>query len=431
MSNSMSDSVSNSMFAALPAAVGAKPDLLDEISAQLILLQDQKLLRRRRVVDGPQGPLLTIDGEEMLAFSNNDYLGLANHPALIAAVHDGLARFGVGAASSALISGHSSVCEELEIALAAFVGMPRALHFSNGYMANMGIIPALVGPGDLVLSDRLNHACLIDGARLSGAEFRVYPHIDIARVEQQLAKSTSPRKLIVTDGVFSMDGDIAPLPALLALCEKYDAWLLVDDAHGFGVLGPQGRGTLAHFGLASSRALYMGTLGKAAGVSGAFVAGDATLIEWLLQRARTYVFTTASPPILACALLATLNLLETEDWRQQHLQQLAKQLRAGVADLPWPLLPSESAIQALVVGDNQLALDLMAALFEQNIWVPAIRPPTVPKGTARLRISLSAAHTTAQVDQLIDALHIAAKKCPVHAEAEATFSAGVDDLKEV
>lgn len=386
------------------------PDLMDEISAQLLQLQDQKLLRQRRIVDGPQGPLLTIDGKQTLAFCNNDYLGLANHPALIAAARDGLERFGVGAASSALISGHSSVCEELEVALAAFVGMPRALHFSNGYMANLGIIPALVGPGDMVLSDRLNHACLIDGARLSGAEFRVYPHNDVARLEQQLAKSSSPRKLIVTDGVFSMDGDIAPLPELLALCEKYDAWLLVDDAHGFGVLGPQGRGSLAHFGLASPRVLYMGTLGKAAGVAGAFVAGDATLIEWLLQRARTYVFTTASPPLLASALLATLILLQTEHWRQQHLRQLVRQLRAGLADLPWPLLPSETAIQALVVADNQLALDLMADLLERNIWVPAIRPPTVPKGTARLRMTLSAAHTTEQVDELIAALHAAAEK---------------------
>jgi 8-amino-7-oxononanoate synthase len=220
------------------------PDLIEEISAQLLQLQEQKLLRQRRVVEGPQGPVLSVDGKQYLAFANNDYLGLANHPALIAAAHDGLARFGVGAASSALISGHSSVCEELENALAAFVELPRALYFSNGYMANIGVIPALVGPGDLLLSDRLNHACLIDGARLSDAEFRVYPHGDVARVEQQLAKSTSRRKLIITDGVFSMDGDIAPLPELLALCEKYDAWMLVDDAHGFGVLGPQGRGSL-------------------------------------------------------------------------------------------------------------------------------------------------------------------------------------------
>ncbi|RXZ36800.1 8-amino-7-oxononanoate synthase [Oxalobacteraceae bacterium CAVE-383] len=380
------------------------PDLRDEIGARLQQLQEQKLLRRRRIVDGPQGPLLAIDGKPTLSFCNNDYLGLANHPALAAAVQESLARFGVGAAASALISGHSSICEELEIALAAFVGMPRALYFSNGYMANMGIVPALAEAGDTVFSDRLNHACLIDGARLSGAEFRIYPHGDAARLEQLLAKCKSRRKLILTDGVFSMDGDIAPLPQLLALCEKYDAWMLVDDAHGFGVLGPQGRGSLAHFGLSSPRLLYMGTLGKAAGAAGAFVAGDPVLIEWLMQRARTYVFTTASPPLLAGALLAALRLFETEDWRRRHLQQLIIRLREGLAALPWTLLPSETAIQALIVNDNQRALDLMADLLEQDIWVPAIRPPTVPKGTARLRISLSAAHTAEQVDRLIAAL---------------------------
>lgn len=385
-------------------------DLREEIAAQLQALDQQKLLRRRRIVDGPQGPLLAIDGQPLLAFCNNDYMGLANHPALAAAAQDSLARYGVGAAASALISGHSSIDEELEIALAAFVGMPRALYFSNGYMANMGIVPALAEAGDTVFSDRLNHACLIDGARLSGAEFRIYPHGDVDRLEHLLAKCKSRRKLILTDGVFSMDGDIAPLPALLALCEKYDAWMLVDDAHGFGVLGPQGRGSLAHFGLNSPRLLYMGTLGKAAGVAGAFVAGDPVLIEWLMQRARTYVFTTASPPLLAGALLAALRLFETEDWRHGHLQQLIVRLREGLAGLPWTLLPSETAIQALVVNDNQLSLDLMADLLAQHIWVPAIRPPTVPKGTARLRISLSAAHTFEQVDRLTAALRALGEK---------------------
>ena len=381
------------------------PELLNQIREQLAALQEQKLLRKRRIVDGPQGPLLDVDGRQYLAFCSNDYLGLANHPALHAAAAAGLEKYGVGASASALISGHTSVVEELEQALAAFVGMPRALHFSTGYMANMGTIPALVGPGDVVFSDRLNHACLIDGARLSGAQFRIYPHADVARLEQLLAKSSSPRKLIVTDAIFSMDGDIAPLPELLALCEKYDAWMLVDDAHGFGVLGPQGRGSLAHFGIQSQRILYMGTLGKAAGVAGAFVAGDALLIEWLLQRARTYVFTTASPPLLASALLAAVKVMQDEDWRHQHLRELIARLRSGLAGLPWPLLPSETAVQALIVEDNQLALDLMEGLREQGIWVPAIRPPTVPKGTARLRISLSAAHGIEQVDQLASALH--------------------------
>ncbi|TCT09586.1 8-amino-7-oxononanoate synthase [Paralcaligenes ureilyticus] len=385
-------------------------NLIDEIGGQLQQLQAQNLLRRRRIVDGPQGPLLNVDGESYLAFCSNDYLGLANHPALIAAARDGLDRFGVGASASALISGHSRVVEELEAALAAFVGMPRALHFSSGYMANMGVIQALVGPGDTLFSDRLNHACLIDGARLSKAEFRVYAHGDMVQLERRLAKNTSSRKLILSDAVFSMDGDIAPLPELVALCERYDAWLLLDDAHGFGVLGPQGRGSLAHFGLASPRVLYMGTLGKAAGVAGAFVAGDATLIEWLMQRARTYVFTTASPPLLASALLATLALLRADDARQRHLRKLIKQLQEGLADLPWHLLPSETAIQALIVKDNKLALDLMQGLREHGIWVPAIRPPTVPKNTARLRISLSAAHTTEQVARLIAALKTLAVK---------------------
>ena len=385
-------------------------NLIDEIDLQLGQLQEQNLLRQRRIVDGPQGPLLTSDGRQYLAFCSNDYLGLANHPALVAAARDGLDRFGVGASASALISGHSVAMEELESALAAFVGMPRALYFSNGYMANMGIIPALVGPGDTIFCDRLNHACLIDGARLSNAQFRVYAHADLARLEQRLAKCTSSRKLILSDAVFSMDGDIAPLPGLVALCERYDAWLLVDDAHGFGVLGPQGRGSMAHFGLASPRVLYMGTLGKAAGVAGAFVAGDATLIEWLMQRARTYVFSTASPPMLASAVLACLQLLQADDGRQRHLCQLVGQLQDGLAGLPWQLLPSETAIQPLIVKDNKLALDLMRELREQGIWVPAIRPPTVPKNTARLRISLSAAHTATQVDCLIDALKALAAK---------------------
>jgi 8-amino-7-oxononanoate synthase len=381
------------------------PNLTDQIRDQLAQLQEQQLLRARRIVSGPQGPILTIDGKQYLAFCSNDYLGLANHPALIAAAHSGLDAYGVGASASALISGHTRPFEELEIALAQFVGMPRALHFSTGYMANLGIIPALVGAGDTVFSDQLNHACLIDGARLSRAEVKVYPHADTQGLEQLLKESAGPRKLVATDAVFSMDGDIAPLPKILALCEQYDAWLLVDDAHGFGVLGPQGRGSLAHFGLASPRILYMGTLGKAAGVCGAFAAGDATLIEWLMQRAHTYVFTTASPPLLASALLATLGLVRTEEWRRKHLQQLIAQLRAGLADLRWPLLASETAVQALVVEDNQLALNLMEGLRERTIWVPAIRPPTVPKKTARLRISLSAAHTTEQVDLLIEALH--------------------------
>ena len=381
---------------------------MDQFEVALAALDAQYLRRQRRLVDGPQGAIMEVDGKHYLAFCNNDYLGLANHPALIAAAQEGLTRYGLGAAASALISGHSSAHEALEQALAAFVGMDRALYFSNGYMANMGAISALVGVGDHLFSDRLNHASLIDGARLSRANLKVYPHADLSSLEHLLAKVTSGRKLVVTDAVFSMDGDIAPLPQLLALCEQYDAWLLVDDAHGFGVLGPQGRGSLQHFSLQSARLIYVGTLGKAAGAAGAFVAGPASLIEWLLQRARTYMFTTANPALLATALSASLRLIAGEDWRRQQLQLLGRHLHAALATLPWPLLPSETAIHPLMVGDNQTARTLAAQLREQGIWVPAICPPTVPAGTARLRISLSSLHTVAQIDQLAQALHTCA-----------------------
>jgi 8-amino-7-oxononanoate synthase len=378
---------------------------MPDFHVELAQLQEQGLLRTRRIVQGPQDVYLHVDGHDYLSFCSNDYLGLANHPELIAAAHAGLEQFGVGAGASALISGHSSAHEALEDQLAAFVGMPRALYFSNGYMANLGIIPALIGAGDTVFSDRLNHACLIDGARLSRAEFKVYPHNDVATLERLLAKCSSPRKLVATDAVFSMDGDIAPLPELLALCERHDAWLVVDDAHGFGVLGPQGRGSLAHFHLSSPRLVYMGTLGKAAGVSGAFVAAAADVIEWLVQRARTYVFTTASPAMLATSLSASLHLIEKEEWRRDRLKQLAQSLATGLRGLPWQLLPSSTAIQPLIIGDNQTAVQLMEQLRARGIWVPAIRPPTVPKGTARLRITLSANHTEEHIAQLVHALH--------------------------
>jgi len=367
-------------------------------------LDERGLLRRRRVVEGPQGARLLVDGREYLAFCSNDYLGLASHPALVEAVKQGADRYGVGAGASALISGHTRPCADLEERLAAFIRLPRALHFSTGYLANLGVLPALARAGDTIFSDALNHASLIDAARLSRAEVSVYPHLDLATLGRALAASTSPTKVVATDAVFSMDGDIAPLPELLALCERHDAWLMVDDAHGFGVLGAGGRGSLAHFGIASPRIVYMGTLGKAAGVFGAFVAAEEPVIEWILQRARTYIFTTGTPPLLATALAASLELIASEEWRRDRLRQLIAQLRVGLAGLPWRLAPSETAIQPLIVGDNRAALALMDALRERGIWVPAIRPPTVPAGTARLRISLSAAHTPEDVAQLIAAL---------------------------
>ncbi|MES2934303.1 MAG: 8-amino-7-oxononanoate synthase [Pseudomonadota bacterium] len=377
---------------------------MNDIQNRLALLEQQGLKRKRRIVESPQSVHLLVDAVQYLSFASNDYLGLANHPEVIAAAHQGLAQYGLGAGASALVCGHCRAHEDLEAALAQFVQMPRALYFSTGYMANIGAIQSLVGPGDTVFSDRLNHACLIDGARLSRAELKVYPHLDVVVLERLLAKCNSPRKLVLTDGVFSMDGDIAPLADILVLCERYDALLLIDDAHGFGVLGDSGRGSVSHFGLDSPRIVYMGTLGKAAGVFGAFVAGHADVIELLLQRARTYIFTTASPPMLATALMASLKIIEAESWRQQRIKALAERLQQGLHGLRWQLLPSQTAIQALIVGDNHLAIELMESLRGLGIWVPAIRPPTVPDGTARFRISLSAEHSDADIDRLIGAL---------------------------
>ena len=381
-----------------------------DIESRLEELDAAGLIRRRRVLDGPQGAHVHIQGKPCLAFCSNDYLGLANHPALVSAARRGAAMYGVGAGASHLVCGHSAPHEEVEAALADFIRLPRALYFSTGYMAALGTIPALAGRGDALFSDALNHACLIDGTRLSGADVHVYPHMDLAALEHALARCPNRQKLVVSDAVFSMDGDIAPIPEMLALCEHYDAWLLLDDAHGFGVLGEAGRGVLSHFNVQSPRIVYLGTLGKAAGVSGAFIAGDGAVIEWLLQRARTYIFTTAAPPLLAVATLESLRLIELETWRREHLAALIMRLREGFAGLPWRLLPSATPIQPLIVGDNRAVVALSEALLQQGIWVPAIRPPTVPAGTARLRISLSAAHGIEDIDRLLHTLHSLANR---------------------
>lgn len=379
--------------------------ILDSLQTPLSELEAEGLKRRRRMLDAPCSPLAIIDGQHLISFCSNDYLGLANDPSVIEAACAGARTWGVGSGASHLVSGHQSPHETLEQHLAIFTGFARALLFSTGYMANLGIVPALVGRGDTVFADKLNHASLIDAVQLSRASSERYLHGDLAMLERQLAESNAKRKLILTDAVFSMDGDLAPLPALLELAERFDAWLVVDDAHGFGVLGPQGRGSLAHFGLpASPRVIYMGTLGKAAGASGAFVAAHATVIEWLLQRARTYIFTTGSSPAIACALIASLNLIEQGDARREQLALLTAQLRDGLADTRWRLHASPTAIQPVMIGDNHEAVQIATALYERGLWVPAIRPPTVPKGSARLRVSLSAAHTTSHVAMLVDAL---------------------------
>lgn len=373
---------------------------------ELAALADQGLARRRRLLESPCAPRAMVEGREMLAFASNDYLGLAAHPELAQALADGALTWGAGSGASHLVSGHLGPHDLLEQRLAAFTGFARALTFSTGYLANLAVTPTLApGRDDAIFADKLNHASLIDAAQLSRARHHRYPHNDMAALERLLAASDARSKVIVTDAVFSMDGDLAPLAELFALAERFDAWLVVDDAHGFGVLGPQGQGSLAHCGIpAHPRVILMGTLGKAAGVGGAFVAGSELVMDYLLQKARSYIFTTAQPPAVACALVKSLELIAAGDARRAHLQALIRQLQEGLAGLPWQLLPSQTAIQPLIVGDNEAALALSRALWERGLWVAAIRPPTVPVGTARLRISLSAAHSQADVASLVDAL---------------------------
>jgi len=378
--------------------------LLDALKADLAELDARSLKRVRRSLDTPCGPHARVNDRDMLAFCSNDYLGLAAEPELAQALQAGAARWGSGSGASHLVSGHYAIHDTLEARLAAFVGCDRALYFSTGYMANAGTIPALVGRADAVFADRLNHASLVDGALLSRADLHRYAHADVAALERALAASSAKRKLIVTDSVFSMDGDVAPLAALLDLAERFDAWLMVDDAHGFGVLGPEGRGALREAGLASWRLIYVGTLGKAAGVSGAFVAGQTDVVEWLMQKARTYIFTTGAPPALAAALLKSLELIEGGESRRMRLAGLIAQLHAELKLDRWRLMPSRTPIQPVLIGDNAEAVAVARALWEAGLWVPAIRPPTVPQGSARLRISLTAAHSGDDVHRLAETL---------------------------
>ncbi|MGX6568958.1 8-amino-7-oxononanoate synthase [Cupriavidus necator] len=377
------------------------------------------LTRRRRVAHTACAPHQAVgeDGSEpesLLTFCSNDYMGLANHPDVIAALVEGAQRYGAGSGASHLVSGHSLAHTQLEAELARWLAphIPHActLYFCTGYMANMAVLTALGTAGATLFCESLNHASLIDGARLARADVQRYPHCDTAALEALLAASTSERKLIVTDSVFSMDGNVAPLRKLLELAERHDAWIIVDDAHGFGVLGEQGHGVLEALGLSSERLIYIGTLGKAAGVAGAFVAAHETIIEHLVNTARPYIYTTAAPPAVAHALLASLAIIEGEEGTQRRAQltRCIGMLREGLAQLAaiagWTLGDSETAIQPLIVGDNGAALALSATLEADGIRVGAIRPPTVPEGTARLRITLSAAHTEDDVRRLLDAL---------------------------
>ena len=404
--------------------------LIQHLSRQLLERDAQALRRRRRVVETPCSPHLAVarEGQDardacpVLAFCSNDYLGLAGHPGLGAALAEGAQRWGAGSGASHLISGHSRAHAALEEDLADFlepcIPQAKALGFCTGYMANLALLTALGDAKATIFADKLNHASLIDGALLAKAPMQRYPHGRIDLLADQLARCSTPIKLIVTDAVFSMDGDLAPLPELLALAERFDAWLIVDDAHGFGVLGEQGRGTLAHFGLRSERLIYMGTLGKAAGVAGAFVAAHATIVEWLIQAARTYIYTTAAPPAIAHALRTSLRIIRGEEGERRRatlaarIALLRQRLGAFIAATPrlgWKLVDSATAIQPLIVGGNAAALALSAALESLGLWVPAIRPPTVPVGSARLRITLSAAHSADDVARLVDGLEQAAK----------------------
>jgi 8-amino-7-oxononanoate synthase len=377
----------------------------EQLAIALADLDAQGLRRRRRALDGPQGVRVRVDGRDYLSFSSNDYLGLANHPAIAEAARQGIDAAGVGAGAAHLLTGHHRLHHELEAELAAFVGLPAALLFSTGYMASLGVIPALLDRHGEVFEDRLNHASLVDAALLSRARLTRYPHLDLAWLDRKLGESSAAVKLIATDSVFSMDGDLVPVDELLALAEKHGAWLYVDDAHGFGVLGEAGRGVLSTSPIPHPPSLiYLATLGKAAGVAGAFVAGTEDLVEWLVNRARTYIYTTAQPPLLAAAVSASLKLIAGEPWRRQRLAELIARLKAGVARLPWPLMASDSPIQPLLVGSNEDALRLAEGLRERGILIPAIRPPTVPQGQARLRISLSAGHTAEDVDALLAVL---------------------------
>jgi 8-amino-7-oxononanoate synthase len=367
--------------------------------------QQTALYRTRQIHASPQTPTLRINGQSYLAFCSNDYLGLANHPRLKMALQQGLEQYGVGSGASHLITGHTLAHHRLEKELAAYTGRERALLFSTGYMANLGIVTTLVGHHDAIFVDKLNHASLLDAALLSRAKMYRYPHNDMQILERLLAKSKAQHKLILTDGVFSMDGDIAKLPQIIQLAKTYSAWVMVDDAHGLGVLGQTGRGTLEKYGLGGEDVpILMGTLGKAFGVFGAFVAGSELLIESLIQAARSYIYTTALPPALAEAVRESLKIVQPEIWRREHLHELITYFRQECQKMSIPLMESATPIQPIILGNSEKALAMSAALYERGIIVTAIRPPTVPQGTARLRITLSALHDKNQINKLITVL---------------------------
>ncbi len=371
---------------------------------------DRQHLRRRRhtvesfPVEGSRAEVV-VEGKRLVDFCSNDYLGLARHPKIVAAMCAAAATSGCGSGAAHLVTGHGAEHAALEEEIAAFTGRKRALLFSTGYMANLAVIGTLANRGEVVLLDRLNHASLIDGALLSGARFSRYAHGDGAAAERALIENKDDVSVLATDGVFSMDGDVARLPSIARACVKKKVWLVVDDAHGIGVLGPTGRGTLEHYDMdAEEVPVLVGTLGKSLGTFGAFVAGSSDLIELLIQKARTYIYTTALPQPVAAATRVSLRLVDEESWRRERVLALTARFRAAARQLDIPLAASETPIQPVILGTPEAALTAQKALFDAGFWVVAIRPPTVPAGSARLRITLSAAHTDEQVDALVETL---------------------------
>ena len=389
--------------------------MLNQIHRKIHTLKEQGLYRVRKVADSPCAPTVILGGRAMLAFNSNDYLGLANDQRLIEAFKEGVSLYGVGSGASHLISGHSRAHDLLEDRLAEFMSphikSAKALYFCTGYMANLAVITALVDVNKddcEVFSEAVNHASIIDAIRLSRAPCSVYPHCDHVRLKELLLASKATNKIVVSDGVFSMDGDIAPLLDLVKVCEETNAWLVIDDAHGFGVLGASGRGILEHFNIKSSHIIYMGTLGKAAGVGGAFLCAEQNVIDWIVQKARAYIYTTAAPPACAHALLKSIDLIVSDegDAKRAHLHTLIQSLRTELSVIQggWNLLASQTPIQPLVIGSNPEVLQASKALEDLGLWVTAIRAPTVPAGSARLRITLSASHTIDEVSQLANGL---------------------------
>ncbi len=376
-----------------------------DLSSDLNQRKQQNLFRQNQIALSPQGPLMSFAGREYLTFCSNDYLGMANHPEVVVAFKQAADEFGVGSGAAHLVNGHSRYHQELEELIAQWTGRESALLFSTGYMANMGAVNALLNKEDAVFEDKWNHASLLDAGLLSGARFQRYLHNDVANLETRLARSEARRKLIVTDGVFSMDGDKAPLAEISKLADQYDAWTMVDDAHGIAVLGETGAGICEELNLSQQDTpVLMGTLGKGVGTAGAFVAGSKELIEYLTNFARPYIYTTAMPAAIAAATIKSIQIIQGAQDKRTHLNDLIKQFRRGAQQLGLDLMHSDTAIQPVLVGEAHTALAMSESLKQQGIMVTAIRPPTVPQGTARLRVTLSAAHTPAQVTQLLDAL---------------------------